>query len=120
MKITLLVCSFFLFCMSTSFAQMGHNEDGSGSVLVDNEKVEVVEYVGEPNKDVCGLGNHHHDAHLTVALTDAKVLITPEEGEQTSAEIPAGAAIWFKEGTHSATNDGDKPTKFLLVYLKNQ
>ncbi len=117
---TPLTLSFVLFALSlTSYAQEStHNLDGSGKVLVNNEKVEVVEYLGKPEGNVCGVGEHYHDAHLTVALSDAKVLLTSTEGEQQSAEIPSGAAIWFDEGTHSAVNEGNKDTKFLLVYLK--
>ena len=108
-----------LFCYSTSYAQKSsHNADGSGKVILDNDKVEVVEFVGKPQGSVCGIGKHHHDAHLTVALTDAKVLITSPDGEQQTAEIPSGAAIWFEAGTHSVMNEGKKESKFLLIYLK--
>lgn len=120
MKRSLRLFYVLLLCVSFSFAQKSsHNADGSGNILLDNNKVEVVKYVGKPDNNVCGIGKHHHDAHLTVALTDAKVLITTENGEQNTAEIPAGAAIWFEAGTHSAMNVGDKETKFLLIYLKD-
>lgn len=109
----------FLFCALFCFAQdSNHNADGSGKVLVNNDKVEVIEYVGKVHDNVCGIGEHNHEAHLTVALTDAKVLITSPYGKQQTAEIPAGAAMWFDKGTHSAVNGGDKETKFLLIYLK--
>jgi len=111
---------FFLFLFSlTSFAQKSdHNADGSGKIVLNNDKVEVVKYVGNPEDNVCGIGKHHHDAHLTVALADAKVLITTPDGKQQTAEIPAGASIWFEAGTHSVINEGNKKTKFLLIYLK--
>ena len=119
MKTSLSLLVILLLCGSTTFAQKSNqNSDGSGKVLVNNDKVEVVEYVGNPKDNVCGIGEHHHDAHLTVALTDAKVLITTPDGKQQTAEIPSGAAIWFDAGTHSVVNEGKKDTKFLLVYLK--
>lgn len=119
MKNSLSLFFILLFCYSTSFAQKSdHNADGSGKVVLNNDKVEVVQFVSKPQGNVCGLGKHHHDAHLTVALTDAKVLITKPDGKQQTAEIPAGASIWFEAGTHSVINEGNKETKFLLIYLK--
>ena len=86
--------------------------------MLDNDKMKVVKYVGNPQEEVCGSGMHFHDAHLTVALTDAKVLITETDGTTQEVEIPAEAAIWFEAGTHAAINSGSSPTKFLLIYLK--
>lgn len=51
-------------------------------------------------------------------LIDANVLITSPEGEEQTAEIPKGAAIWFEEGTHKAVNVGNEESKLVLVYLK--
>ena len=121
MKVSAILFCALLLCTSVSFAQeSNHNVDGSGKVILDNSKVEVVQYVGQSQDNVCGIGKHHHDAHLTVALTDAKLLITLPDGKQQTVEIPSGAAIWFEAGTHSVINEGNKETKFLLVYLKNK
>lgn len=118
MKTTLSLCAFLFLGLAPSMAQMGiHNADGSGSLLLDNDKVEVIKYVGKSQGDVCGIGEHHHQAHLTVALTDAKVLLL-EDGKEQVAEIPAGAALWFGAGAHSVINQGKEDTEFLLVYLK--
>lgn len=107
-----------LLCFSVSFGQNVENKEESGKVLLDNDKMKVVKYVGNPEEGVCGIGMHHHDAHLTVALTDAKVLITSPNGKNQEAEIPAEAAIWFEAGTHSAINSGNAATKLLLIYMK--
>ena len=118
MKTSLPLFFSLLLCSSLAFSQTDFNADNSGTLVLSNDKVEVVKYVGDPHGNVCGIGKHHHEAHLTVALTDAKVLITTPDGKQQTAEIPAGAAIWFEAGTHSVINEGTKETKFLLVYLK--
>lgn len=118
MKTSLSLFFLLFLCSSFTFAQKSHNADGSGTIVLNNDKVEVVEFVGEPQGNVCGLGKHHHDAHLTVALSDASVLITTPDGKQQTAEIPAGAAIWFDAGTHSVINEGSRKTNLLLVYLK--
>jgi len=99
-------------------AQRDGNKEENGKILVDNDKLTVVEFVGAPQADVCGAGMHFHKAHLTVALTDAHVLITLPDGQTQDAEIPKGAALWFDAGTHEAINSGDDETRLLLVYLK--
>ncbi|HRP57136.1 hypothetical protein [Agriterribacter sp.] len=109
-----------IFCSLVSFAQSGGNKNESGKILVDNDKVKVVEFVASPKANVCGRGMHFHEPHLTVALTDAKVLITTPDGKKQEAQIPANAALWFDAGTHTAINTGDAETKLLLVYLKEQ
>jgi|SRR5690606_8214688 len=109
-----------LFACSTAFGQSSpNNRDGSGTVLLDNDKLEVIQFVGKAGKDVCGIGEHHHRAHLTVALTDAQLSFSDESGDLQQAEIPAGAALWFEPGTHSVLNSGAGETNFLLIYLKD-
>jgi hypothetical protein len=109
---------FLVFYCSVSFGQNIDNKEANKEILLDNNKMKVVKYVGKSQGEVCGNGMHHHEAHLTVALTDAKVLITSPDGKKQEVEIPAEAAIWFEAGTHEAINTGDTATKFLLVYLK--
>jgi len=87
-------------------------------VILDNEKMKVVEHFSLPQGDVCGEGVHKHQPHLTVVLTDAKVQITPEGGESQKVEVKSGTSIWSESETHSVINKGDKPTKMILVYLK--
>lgn len=118
MRTSLSLWAFLFLGFANAMAQMGHNNaNGSGHLLLDNDKVEVIKYVGKSQGDVCGKGEHHHRAHLTVALTDAKILLTAG-GEDQVAEIPAGAAIWFGPGTHAVINKGEGDTEFLLIYLK--
>lgn len=110
--------SMFFICSTFAFGQNLGAIGDNGKILVDNNKVEVVKFVGKPQGNVCGIGMHHHKAHLTVALTDAKLLISSPDGKQQEVEIPAETALWFDAGSHSAINSGDEETKFLLVYLK--
>ena len=92
--------------------------ENSEQVVVDNDKVRVVEFVSTPGKDVCGAGMHSHDAHLTIVLTDGKVKITTKEGESQELELKSGTSIWFDPDTHKAVNSGSTELKVLLVYLK--
>jgi len=88
-------------------------------VIIDNDEMKVVEHISQPKGDVCGLGMHHHEPHLTIVLTDAKIRITPENGESQEIEVKSGTSIWFDAvETHSVANIGGQPTKMILVYLK--
>ncbi len=109
--------TLFIFVLVLS-CSVAYSQNQQGEVLVDNEKMKVVKHEGKPDNNVCGEGMHHHEAHLTVALSNAEVLITQPDGTEQMAEIPKEAAIWFEAGTHSAINTGEEPTKFLLIYLK--
>lgn len=108
-----------LFC-SMVMGQSNDSKESSEKVIVDNDKMKVVEFVSSPHGDVCGEGMHHHEPHLTVVLTDAKVQVTSEEGEAQDLEVKSGTSIWFESETHSVINIGDEPAKMLLVYLKEQ
>ena len=89
------------------------------TVVLDNDQVTAVEYMAEPQGNVCGKGMHHHKPHLVVLLSDAKVVITTPEGESQEVEVPFGTTLWAGEETHTVVNTGDMPTKMILVYPKN-
>ena len=109
-----------LFFCSVLMGQSNDPQASSEKVIVDNDKMKVVEFVSSPHDGVCGEGMHHHEPHLTVVLTDAKVQVTTEDGEAQDLEVKSGTSIWFESETHSVINIGDEPAKMLLVYLKEQ
>ncbi|WP_162339652.1 cupin domain-containing protein [Cyclobacterium salsum] len=116
MKYLLIFPMMFLGAALTAQGQNSH--ESSEKVILDNEKLTVIEHSSLPQGDVCGEGMHHHEPHLTVILTDAKVQITPENGESQVVEVKSGTSLWFESETHSVINKGDKLTKMVLVYLK--
>jgi len=87
-------------------------------VILENNKVKVTEYVSNPGKDICGKGKHTHAPHLSILLTDAKVTVTPPEGNTQIFDLKAGAAFWSEAETHIAINSGGKIAKAYLVELK--
>jgi len=108
-----------LFLCAISIGQNPVINNFGEKVLIDNDKMKVVEHISQPKGDVCGLGMHHHEPHLTIVLTDAKVRITPENGQPQEMEVKSGTSIWFDAAeTHSVSNIGNQPTKMILVYLK--
>lgn len=114
----ILLVSLLIFC-GTLLAQNHGSTEPGGKVILVNEKMTVVEFVSLPQGDVCGAGMHKHQPHLTIILTDSKIRVTPKNGEPQDIEVKSGSAIWFDVAeTHSAINIGEKPTKMILVYLK--
>ena len=116
MKYLFLLIIFFL-CTEVK-GQVQVSSDSKETVIIDNERMKVVEFVSMPQGDVCGAGMHHHEPHLTVVLSDAKVQITSDNGESQSVEVPVGTSMWFESETHSVVNTGENPTKMILVFLK--
>ena len=114
-----LLVTSMLFVSAVTFGQNTVTAGPGEKVIIDNDKMKVIEHTSQPEGDVCGVGMHHHEPHLTTVLTDAKVRITPENGEPQEMEVKSGTSIWFDVAeTHSVANIGDQPTKMILVYLK--
>ena len=88
-------------------------------VLLENEKVRVIEYKSRPGLGVCGEGIHSHPAHLAIALTPAKVKVT-QDGKTSYGDVPAGEALYFDAEVHTAENVGGAGTRFLLIELKGK
>jgi quercetin dioxygenase-like cupin family protein len=117
----------YLFCIlsaitsGTLLGQTSNSPELGERVVLQNEELKVVEYVCMPQgENVCGSGMHHHDPHLTVVMEDAKVTITSESGEIHQIELKAGMAIWFEEESHAVVNNGNSPSKMLLIFPKKQ
>jgi len=113
-----LMLSIFGLISICAFGQKMDPMTKAEQLVLDNKQIRVVEYVAEPQGDVCGKDMHHHKPHLTVVLSDAKVVITTPEGKLQEVEVPFGTALWSEEETHSVVNKGTSPTKMLLVFTK--
>ena len=88
-------------------------------VVLDNERVRVIEYKSRPGLGVCGEGVHSHPAHLAIALTPAKVKVT-QDGKTSYGEVPAGEVMYFDAEVHQAENVGGAGTRFYLVEMKGR
>jgi len=87
-------------------------------VVLDNERVRVLEYRSGPGLGVCGQGMHHHPDRVTVALTDAKVRVTGADGRTAVREIPAGQVFYAPAETHAVENIGGAGTLIYIIELK--
>ena len=85
-----------LMALATCFAFKAKAQTGATerTVVVDNSKIKVTEFLSQPGQDVCGKGVHSHPDQLTVLLTDATVTIT-KAGSQSLKKrllaLPFGA-----------------------------
>jgi len=89
-------------------------------VVLENERVRVLEYQSRPGFGVCGQGMHYHPDRVTVSLTDAKVRMTNAGGKTVVREIPAGHVFFAPAETHSVENIGGAGTRIYIIELKGK
>lgn len=89
-------------------------------VVLENEKVRVLEYRSLPGFGVCGQGMHSHPAHLTIAITDGRVKVTTDGGQSVARDSKAGSMFWAPAETHSVENIFGHPMRAYMVEIKDQ
>jgi hypothetical protein len=89
-------------------------------VLVENERVRVLEYQSRPGFGVCGQGMHAHPDHVTVSLTGGKLKVTTSEGKTVLREHPPGHVFYAPAEVHSAEIIGGAGTRTLIIELKGK
>jgi len=88
-------------------------------VVLENDRVRVLEYNGRPGMGVCGDGMHSHPPHVTVLLSTGKVRIkTPDGKVEVHSDIPVGAVFWSNAETHEVENISGSNIRSLLIELK--
>jgi quercetin dioxygenase-like cupin family protein len=86
-------------------------------VVLENDKVRVLEFRARPGMGVCGVGVHSHPGHVTVLLTDAKVRVT-QNGQVRIIQSKAGDAFWEPPVTHEVENYGGNEVRSLIIEVK--
>jgi hypothetical protein len=87
-------------------------------VTLENEHVRVLEFVSRPGMGVCGSGVHSHPAHLTVALTNARVRVR-SGGKEFIVENKPGDTFWEPAVTHETENLTGAEVRALIVEVKS-
>ena len=93
-------------------------EGGSYRVVLENDLIRVLEIFSRPRTWLCGDGEHSHPAHLTVALSDARVRVTLPDGEKIDTSHRLGDVFWSEAETHTVENVGSGSVRALLIELK--
>lgn len=89
-------------------------------VVLENERVRVLEYRSRPGLGVCGQGMHYHPERVTVSLTGGKVKVTNVEGKSSVREISPGHITFARAVTHSTENIGGSGTRTYMIELKDK
>ena len=89
-------------------------------VVLENDRVRVLEYKSRPGLGVCGQGMHYHPAHVTVSLTGAKLKVTSANGKVDFVDIPPGYVFFEEAVTHSAEIIGGSGTRTCIIELKGK
>jgi len=89
-------------------------------VVLENDRVRVLEYNGRPGMGVCGDGMHSHPPHVAVLLSTGTIRMrTPDGKVEVHRDIPAGTVFWGNTETHETENVGGKNVRMLLIELKS-
>lgn len=87
-------------------------------IMLDNDRVRVIEFRSRPGFGVCGEGMHSHPDHVTVSLTGAKLKVTAADGKVMFDDVPAGAVFFAPAETHKAEIIGGLGTRSYIIELK--
>jgi hypothetical protein len=87
-------------------------------VVLENERLRVLEYRSRPGLGVCGQGMHYHPDRVTVSLTGGKVRVTTADGRTVVREVAPGQVFYAAAETHSTENIGGAGTRTYIVELK--
>ena len=87
-------------------------------LVLENDRVRVLEFDAKPHQGVCGVGMHSHPAHLTVVLDPADIKITLPDGQIIRQASVKNAVFWSEAQTHSAENVGSTVSRALLIEVK--
>jgi hypothetical protein len=84
-------------------------------VVFENDRMRVLEFNSRPGMGVCGQGMHSHPAHLTVALSDARVRVRLADGKSFLGENKLGDVFWSEAETHETENLTGRNVRALMI-----
>lgn len=122
-NLTRLVMAFLLAALTFGSAaddviagEQMSTAEGNVKVLLDNDKVRVVEAVRPPGTIV---PMHTHPTLVAYYFEATQVKLTSPDGKATVKDIPAGKLIWFPDGvSHSLEVIGPADQHVLVVEIK--
>jgi hypothetical protein len=87
-------------------------------VVLETDKLRVLEFNSRPGLGVCGTGMHSHPPHLSVALSAAKVKVRLPGGKTLEAKNELGDVWWSEAETHEVENISGRDVRALIIELK--
>jgi hypothetical protein len=89
-------------------------------VVFENDRMRVLEFNSKPGMGMCGQGVHSHPAHLSIALTPAKVRVRLPDGNSIVIDNKVGDVFWSEAETHETENISGRNARALMVELKSK
>ena len=109
----LLVTMTLGFAVDTATA--GEEDTSIANVLLDNERVRVVENIRHPGTKV---PMHSHKAYIAYFFGPCKMKFTFPDGKTSIKDIPAGKLVWSDGVTHAAEVLGNTDLHTLHIEFK--
>lgn len=113
--IACMVAATALVPLSAAAQDMAKTAGKNVKVLLDNEKVRVLELQLPPGGKT---GMHSHGDHIVYFVTGGGVTQTDADGTSKTMQPKAGEARWSGPVTHDSQNTGQSQAKVVVIELK--
>ena len=107
----------FAFAPAAQAQDAAKMQPAAYKVVLDNDRMRVLEFNSRPGMGICGAGLHSHPAHLTIALSDAKARVK-QDGKTFIGTNKLGDVFWSEAETHEVENISGRNVRALIVELK--
>ncbi|MEX2199631.1 MAG: hypothetical protein WD886_12545 [Burkholderiales bacterium] len=87
-------------------------------VVLENDKVRVLEFTSRPGMGICGEGMHSHPARLNIVKRGWKSMVSRPGSPDQANERKDGEVFWRDAETHKVENVGKTNSHVLMVELK--
>jgi hypothetical protein len=118
-KLIIFILSFFLVVLGVGFTAntviAGEKDTSIANVLLDNDKVKVVENIRHPGAFA---PMHSHKAYIAYFFSPCKLHFKFPDGKTAEKDIPAGKLVWSNGTTHEVTVMGNKDLHTLHIEFK--
>jgi hypothetical protein len=88
-------------------------------VVLENDKVRVLEFISRPGMGICGEGMHSHPARVNIVMNGWKSLASKPGSSPQAQERKDGEVFWRDAETHKVENVGKTNARVLMVELKS-
>ena len=115
----ILIVSVLFFCLGFGFTASnviaGEEDTSIANVLLDNDKVKVVENIRHPGAFA---PMHSHKAYIAYFFSPCKLHFKFPDGKTAEKDIPAGKLVWSNGTTHEVTVLGNQDLHTLHIEFK--
>lgn len=118
-NIIYLIMSLLIIAVALGFATQtavaDDEETSIANVLLENDKVRIVENIRHPGTKV---PMHSHKAYIAYFFSPCKIKFTFPDGKTKVKDMPAGKVVWSDGVTHAAEVLGNTDLHTLHIQFK--